>query len=373
MNPLAEYQSRLRERRAVAEREQTRFRTIGNARLATGIAGVAMGFFVFGEVVISVWWLAIPLAIFWTLVVAHARVVERLERARRAVLFYERGVERLENRWMGQGESGDRFRNPSHLYEEDLDLFGKGSLFELLSTARTRAGEDALAGWLLAPAEREEAIARQAAVAELRPGLDLREELAVLGEAVRSNMHPEAVARWAEAPAVPFPPGAPVIALILALAVVVTFALYMAELISRTPFFAALLVELSYAFYLGSRTLQVATAVNSPARDLALLAKLLARLEQEPFRAPLLARMQARLKASGLVASDEIARLRRLVARMDWQRNMFFTPIAMAILWSAQVAMMIERWRAHSGPHIREWIAAAGEFEALFAAGRIQL
>jgi hypothetical protein len=305
--------------------------------------------------------------VFFALVVAHSRVVERLERAKRAVLFYERGLERLENRWMGKGESGDRFRNPQHIYEEDLDILGKGSLFELLSTARTRAGEDVLAQWLLAPADPETASARQKAVDELRPNLDLREEMAVLGEAVRSTMDSETVARWGEAPAVRFPAGAPVIAFVLALAVIVTFGLYMAELTRRTPFFAALLIELSYAFFLGSRTLQVSAAVNSPARDLALLGKLLERLEKENFTSPLLLRMQANLKASGLVASEEIGRLRSWVNRLDWQRNLFFTPIAMAILWAAQVAMAIERWRQRSGAHIRDWIAGVGEFEALFA------
>ena len=366
MTPIAEFQARLAQRRAAAAREQKRFRTIGNARLGTGIVGVGLAFFVFGEVLISFWWLIIPLILFLILVVVHARVVESLERANRSVLFYEKGLERLENRWRGKGETGDRFRNPAHIYEEDLDIFGKSSLFELISTARTRAGEDALAGWLLAPAERAEAIARQQAIQELQPFVDLREELAVLGEAVRSNMDPEAVARWGEAPEVRFPTGAPSIALILGAAVAITFGLYMAEVISRTPFLVALFIELGYAFFLGSRTLQVAAAVNSPSHDLALLGKLLARLENEPFRSPLLLRMQAQLRSSGLVASEEIGRLRRHVARMDWQRNMFFTPIAMAILWSAQVAMAIERWRKRSGPHIRSWIAGVGEFEALF-------
>ena len=367
VTPIADYQARLAERQAAALREQKRFRTIGNARLLTGIVGVGLAFFVFGEVLISFWWLIIPLILFLILVVVHARVVESLERANRSVFFYERGLERLENRWRGKGETGDRFRNPAHIYGEDLDIFGKSSLFELISTARTRAGEDALARWLLAPAERPEALARQQAVQELQPYLDLREDLAVLGEAVRSTMDSEAVARWGEAPEVRFPKGAPIIALILGAAVAITFGLYMAEVISRTPFLVALFIELGYAFFLGSRTLQVAAAVNSPSRDLALLGKLLARLENESFRSPLLLRMQAQLKSSGLVASEEIGRLRKHVARMDWQRNMFFTPIAMAILWSAQVAMAIERWRKRSGPHIRSWIAGVGEFEALFA------
>ncbi len=244
MNPLAEYQGRLSERRAVSESEQKRFRWIGNARLAVGIAGVAMAFFVFGETVISPWWLLVPAALFASLVVFHSRVVERWERANRAVSFYERGVARLEDRWMGGGESGERFRNPAHVYEEDLDLFGKGSLFELVSTARTRSGEDALARWFLSPASKKEAEDRQQAIQELRPRLDLREDLAILGAGVRSNLDPDVVAAWGEAPRVPFPPGARLITLLVSAAVVVTFGLYMAGIWTRTPLLAALFIEL---------------------------------------------------------------------------------------------------------------------------------
>jgi DNA mismatch repair ATPase MutS len=141
----------------------------------------------------------------------------------------------------------------------------------------------------------------------------------------------------------------------------------MASVLTRTPFLAALLITLGYGFFLGSRTLQVAGAVNSPARDLSVLAKLLHRLENDHFEAALLQRLREDLGAGGLVASFQLGRLRRLVARLDWQRNLFFTPIAMAILWSAQIAMAIERWRRLSGRHISEWISAVGEFEALVA------
>jgi MutS domain V len=367
VGPLAEYQSRLADRRAVTDRESKLFRRIGNARLAVGIAGVIMAFFVFGETVIAAPWLLVPLVLFWILIVAHAKSVERLDRATRAAAFYEKGIARLESRWMGHGEPGERFRDPNHVYAEDLDIFGKASLFELLCTARTRPGENTLARWLLAPATREEAAARQEAVTELRPRLDLREDLAVLGGALRSDMDPEAVATWAAAEPVDFPAGTRILAPILAAAVVLTFALYMGRLSTRTPFFAALFVELGYAFFLGTKTMRVAAAVNSPSRDLALFAKLLERLERERFSAPLLQDLRARLAASGLVASVQIARLRGLVSRMDWQRNIFFAPIAMATLWAAQVAMAIERWRKISGPRVREWIGAVGEYEALLA------
>ncbi|HLG96991.1 MAG TPA: hypothetical protein VKX49_11825 [Bryobacteraceae bacterium] len=367
MNPLGEYQQRLAARRAVAERLDRLFRRVGNARLITAIAGVVLAFFVFGQTVLAAWWLVVPASIFACLVVWHARIVQRLEEALRAVTFYERGVARLENRWMGRGEPGERFRNPAHVYAEDLDLFGKGSLFELLCTARTRSGEDTLAGWLLAASPAEAVAARHDAVRELGPRLDLREDLAVLGEIARAALETGAAAQWGENPPVVFPAGARILAPLLASAVVITFGLYMDGLASRTPFMIALFVELSYGFLLGSRTLRVTSAVDAPARDLGLLASMLERVEQERFAAPLLCQIQGALSSGGLVASAEIRRLGRLVNRMDWQRNIVFAPIAIALLWSAQIAIAIERWRKRAGPHIGPWIAQAGEFEALLA------
>lgn len=365
MNPLAEYQSRLRARRAVADGEQKRFRWIGNARLLTAIAGVAIAFFIFGETVLSPWWLLPPFALFSVLVVFHSRVVDRWERANRAAAFYERGIARLEDHWAEHGETGERYRDPSHVYEEDLDLFGKGSMFQLLSTARTRAGEDALARWLLAPASKKEVDGRQQAVRELTPLLDMREELAILGETVRSQLHPDAMAAWGEAPEVMFPPLARFIAPLLASVVVVTFVLYMASLWTRTPFLAALLAGLAYWALLGARTVRVTAGVNAPARDLGLLSDLLHRMEKQRFETPALQDLQRRLATSGLSASAEIARLRKLVSLLDWQRNLLFAPIAWAIFWSPQLAIAIERWRKVSGAHVREWIGGAGEFEAL--------
>jgi hypothetical protein len=57
--------------------------------------------------------------------------------------FYDRGLQRLARQWPGHGDAGDRFSPPAsaaHLYADDLDIFGRGSAFELIGTCRTEAG-----------------------------------------------------------------------------------------------------------------------------------------------------------------------------------------------------------------------------------------
>ena len=111
------------------------------------------------------------------------------------------GLARLDGNWAGTGVTGERFLEPSHPCARDLDLFGRGSIFELLCTARTRAGEEALARWLLAAAPPGEIRARQAAAIELRDRVAFRESLFITGEELELGVRPTHLIEWGEAEA----------------------------------------------------------------------------------------------------------------------------------------------------------------------------
>jgi hypothetical protein len=120
----------------------------------------------------------------------------------RAITFYEQGIARLEDRWQETGETGGRFLDEDHLYARDLDVFGPGSLFQLLSRARTHLGEDLLARWLTSPSALPGIRLRQDAIAELRDQLEFREALATAGGASR-DINTVALSSWASAPTAP--------------------------------------------------------------------------------------------------------------------------------------------------------------------------
>src|SRR4030095_9761153 len=126
-----------------------------NARLAIFAAIALLGYLGLARGTVSSWWVVLAGVGFGAVAVAHAKLLNRAERARRAARFYERGIERLEDRWAGTGRGGGQFLE-GHPYARDLDLFGRASLFELLNTARTEAGEAALADWLRSGAEAHE-------------------------------------------------------------------------------------------------------------------------------------------------------------------------------------------------------------------------
>ncbi|MEP6963358.1 MAG: DNA mismatch repair protein MutS, partial [Acidobacteriota bacterium] len=365
MKPLEEYTARQQRWSTELARVLRRQHILGNARLAAGLAMAGVAAAALGSAWISPWWLLAPGVALLVMAILHPRSVREAQRAARSTAFYDMGLARLENRWAGKGRQGEELRDPRHKYADDLDLFGRGSLFELLSTARTATGERTLAAWLLVPGPHAEVVTRQEAVRELAPKLDLREDLAVIGEDIRSALDDRRLAGWGSRPVVAFFTGARIIAAILAVAAAVAAMSWMSGKTTLRPFFYVAVLEILFAMAIRKPLGEVTEAVNTPARELRLIALLLERLEREPATSPALVALRDRLRLAGGRATEQIRRLERLVEWMEWAHNQIFAVVAAPLLWTPQFAMAIEKWRLHCGPHIGDWIAAVGEFEAL--------
>ena len=267
----------------------------------------------------------------------------------------------------GHGAQGKAFADPKHPYSGDLDLFGPGSLFELLATTASPWGARKLADWLLHPAAPAVVRERQEAVAELAPHVDLRESLASEHDGFGDAVDPELLSKWAGAEAsLPSGPIRVVVALVGAATLVAGIG-WLASWWSRLPFFVLVLAGGAVAGWLRERVTRVLTGVEEPARELSVLSTLLERLESESFRTPRLVALQARLSSEGEAASERIRRLQRLVDFLDARRNQLFAPFAAVLLWGTQFALGLEAWRRSSGPGVDGWLETVGELDALLA------
>jgi hypothetical protein len=361
-NPRTEYLRRIDERRATTTREMQRFRKIGFIRLAALAIGLILLWRAFVD--LSAWWLLLPAIVFVSLGRVQARITEARLRCERAIRLYEHGLARLDDRWAGKGASGDRFKDPSHPYAEDLDLFGHGSVFELLSIARTDTGEETLARWLLTPAPIDVVRARQEAVTELRPKLDLREDLALLGEGVPSGDSARGLAAWANGTNWNISSWTRPTAFGISLLTIVSLILWFAGY-SPIPFALVFIIRQVFLYRLREPVQRVISEVDGPGNNLSLLSDILMRLEDERYESARLVELRAALDVDGSPPSKEIARLNRLVELLDSRRNIIFAPLAAILLWPLQCAISIENWRQSSGPAVDRWLAAVGELEAL--------
>ena len=366
-SPLDEYATRRQARElAAAARERTHIH-LGNAKVAIFIAAVIYGGYAIGGDPSPIAF-GIGATVFIALSIWHEVVMRALTRAQASVTHYADGIARIEDRWMRETPSGERFRDRNHPSADDLDVFGPGSLFQLLSSCRTPMGEERLAGWLLRPSPIPDLRERQARVAALGARIDLRERIAVVNSGRKRSMHAERLIAWAEQPA-SMPP---LRWLVVALAVV--FVATLTWYLKGGPgIFAAIVAVINVAMlvWLGKRAdaiaERLASATESAALDL--LANVVREIEHEPFDAPSLAALTDRLKGGGdsRAASAGIARLARISDWADSRHNAFLKLSEIPLLFTLQLAYAAESWRATYGKRLRDWVDAVGEMEALLS------
>ena len=364
--PAQEYRQRLQQRESRAAQEEKLHNRCGNIRLLLAVIAAAMAWASFRLHYFSAWSLALPLAAFLGVAALHSRVLRRRDLARRAIAFYTSGLARIEDRWRGTGQTGERFADVHHVYASDLDLFGHGGLFELLSTGRTRMGEETLAEWLLAPAAMERIRERHEAAVELRDQVDLREDLAVLGEDARVGVHPTELVPWAEAPNRLTWPPLRTLATVLACLFLGGLAVWFYKG-TITPMLLVVLIEGVVVYRVRKAMEEALDGAEQALRDMDLLSGVLARVEQHEFRSARLKNLQAELRSERMKASQAIARLRTIGDLIDSRDNMLVRLFDIPLMYSVQVALAAERWRKAHGPQVRRWVQAIGEIEALLS------
>lgn len=364
--PKVEYTKR-REKflKTIEEKDREHLR-VGYAKLAVIGAGLVVLWCVFGRHWLTAYWLLTPIVGYGLLATLHGRVFGAKESAKAAAEFYGKGIARIEDRWAGGGQTGERFRDANHVYAEDLDLFGRGCLFELLSTARLPMGERQLANWLCEGSNIGAILERQKLIEELRHKLDLREDLAVTGEALRARLNPQSLIDWTERKSIL--PGGPWRGVMALFAVgAAAGIIYCVETGVLWPLLSVMAVEAVVLAWLRRKAHTVIEGVDCNAEGLLLFSEILERLEREPFVSPRLQELASELKQENEPASRAIRRFARIVNWIDASDSAIAKMSELPFLYTVQVGMAAEAWRRRWGAKMRRWAELTGEMEALLS------
>jgi len=281
--------------------------------------------------------------------------------------LYHGRLQRVEHEWMGKGDPGVDLELSDHLSARDLDLFGEGSLFELLCDVQTPAGRNALAQWLQTPAPPDEVLSRQQAIRSLCDRADLRERLALLRGEETSEYSWNRLRDWLVASPVMFPRWAPWGGVLLSLALLSAALCGWTQLIAPHDalWIAAIIgtAQGALALFLRSRVRSILTAMHLPACSFESMRKLCSLVEGEPMDGLVLSVIQRRLRGS----SKLVSQLQRLVRLRDMRDTELLFWSLLPLLWNTQWTMRIERWRQLHGHELLQYLTALGEFEAAMA------
>ncbi len=382
-DPRKEHEAALAARMAQAEALDGKARAVGNGRVVAAVGAIGLlAAIVFAHLPREAWLGVFGLVLaFVALVVVHARIHARKDKADAASRFHERALARMSGKWRAFPQAGERWAVATHPYAGDLDVFGRSSLFQRLDATSTRYGEEVLARWLSgedAPEDTTEFVdlvrQRQAAVRDLAPRLVLREELAALGSLLDDRDEkpdPRPFVMWAgqssaKAAGARLPGALRIVGVLLPLATIGTLVAGSMGLAHRLLFLLPFALNVAVLGAFRARIQPALEAASSKESALSRYGGMLRLLEDEKLEAPLLVALQKRLKESGASASQEMAALSRIVGFVDARNNEVFRFfIGPALMWDLWCALALESWRDRAGKVAYGWFRALAELEAL--------
>lgn len=298
----------------------------------------------------------------------YGRLRLQARRLNRLSSFYEGGKWRVEGRWAGKGHQGTEFQPSDHPYATDLGLFGEGSLFERICTARTHLGRERLAGYLIHPAGHKEARERQEAVQELAPRIDLREQIALMGRYDFEESRWRTFAEWLDGPSID---RANLLRLCFCVSSSLLLGLSFAVLVAPSVFWPALwrpicttaVVQALVAGFL-LRWVRLALAAAGPVADeIRVMREGLAMLAGLEFSTPKLVQLVRRAEG----AEGAIGELDPWFTILGERSKDWLYQLSLWLALGTQTALALDSWRRRHRTALLRWLDTWAEFEALNA------
>ena len=366
-----EYESRVTQYRNELVHLDRQGDRLANLRTVTFLGFIGLG------LAVGMTWIAAPwlvaavasLAGYIALAIVHAGVIRREEFAKVRLSLNERGVLRLDGKWHDFPSTGAGLVPDGHLYAGDLDITGKGSLFQRLDDTGTSAGEQRLLGWLLRPADSAAQItARQDAVKELAPLLDFRQSLVAEARLAgkKDKADPSRFMTWAEAPSTltPIRWAWPIAHVLPAFTLGAGF-LSANGVISALPFWIGLIIQIAIVVITRKPIAAMWEALSMGERGFVRFEETFRAIDAQKFQGTWLAALQRGLM-NGPPVSVRLHQFARLMGFAELKHSGQMHPLINALtLWDLLVLFRIDRWREAHGKGVRNWFESLAELEAL--------
>ncbi len=366
-DPAKLYARRFAKRQERCKRLKRRQRWLGNIRLvAAGLALLVLWWIETSAPALRWYAVATLLAMF----LASSRLFRRLDRqvirATVAQILYLRATPgHGRSKAAGLDTEGIVAKNKLHPYASDADITGPGGLVDYLSIAATMYGARVLAARLLHPASKSVILARQAAVAELRPRVGLRERFFVegllRGAGIRTDQLRECATE--EVPKIPrwFPWACRTASVLTLLAGV---ALLFETTTAGWAALGTLLASEAGLWRFGKRFLKPGFArMENATGHFERLRALVRMLETLAFESPELRRIRDDVLGEGEPASAALRSVGRRIALYEARRNQVVALAGPLLLYETQAAIALQRWMSHHAKRLPQWIDAIAAFE----------
>lgn len=364
--PRKAYENRLKEVTDEVRELSRRDTLFVRMRTTVFIGAVGLGVLCIGESEHISWmWMLLPTVLFLGLLPFHQQCLRRLGLAKAICGFHESRLSRLDRVFGTKVADGSEFDDEMHPWTQDLDVFGRGSLFQMLNECRTRPGRRHLAGWMTTVCDGETIRLRQARAQGLKNELKLREAMACIPDSANWQNAEILLRQWVQEPAQPIPIWVLAWSSVIGIAAVPVMILVAFDLLSLSTLLMMIVLQTPAVMFTSRQIRHTAAQMDNVDAALKQFGQVIEVFEQHHVEEPAVRDLQNRFHSESETASRAIHRLSRLT---EWQnnamRNQFFAPIAWAGGLFVLLTHLLECWRRQHGRDVADWLETVACLEA---------
>lgn len=335
-------------------------------RVAIFVMAVGLAILCLGEPeYVSWWWISLPALLFVSLLPFHQTCIKRLKLAQAVSGFHASRLRRLDREFSTDVSNGSEFASDLHPWTQDLDVFGPGSLFQLLNECRTQPGRRKLAEWLQTISDGDTIRLRQARAQGLKNELALRESLACVADSAQWETAERLLMEWVQESAQPMPWWIVAWSLLIGIIAIPVIVLVLMEILSLKMLLLVILLQAPAISMTRRQIKSVAQQMDNVDSALRQFGLVMDVFERHSVDEPAIRDLQNRFHSESETASQAIRRLGQLTQWLNnATRNQFFAPIAWACGLFVLLTFLLERWRIRHGRDVADWLETTACLEA---------
>jgi hypothetical protein len=366
------YQDRLEELRAHLKQLQQRKSSFAWLRLGAIVAIIAGFYFLWSLGIIYVIIASVLLIfIFVRLVSADLKNQSRIEHTNQLIRINENELKFLDGNYY-DFPSGSEHIPKEHPYANDLDIFGRASLFQYLNRTTSEPGSAKLAEYLKSSVSIKDISERQNAIKELSSKVKWIQDLQSFGAKNKITFSTKSrLENWMKQPNVFSGFKAWKWLRYLLPAIILTIViLYIFDVAGDTVFYVGLLIFAVIAYQINKVVAPIHEQLSKVADELSTFSSSILSIENEQFESPLLRRWQSVFLDKNKKASADILKIKKILDKLDLRYNLVLSlPLNWLLLWNLQQVLDLEKWKESGQNNINEWFDTLANFEALNSFG----
>lgn len=366
---VAFYNKRIGSKKLEIEKLNRNYNSISLLRILTVISAIFFEVFCYTrrDLFFGIVLFVLHIILFLFLVKIHEKIYINKERVKGFIELNKKEIERINGKWKSFDDKGEEYLDLKHPFINDLDIFGKNSLFQWVNNTKTTYGRESLKNLMMFNnlPRREEILERQSSLKELADKIDFRQELTSTLKSDKNKNDETFIGDWVkenDKKHIKFFDliriGMPIINVL----VIILIIFGIGEWID-------ILVTLGISYYLlkfiDSDVKKGLIIFEDLKYKIKTYVKAIKIIENEEFKSSELNKLKSIFKDSNSLASEDLLELEKITSWLYDRHNAFYIILNCLFLWDYQMIKKLEKWKYKNKDKFNAYMECLGQFEAM--------